>query len=142
MNMFPFNFEFSEKECPSLYEESEHPSELLQSINNKLDKEDTIIENQKVQISELKQQNYKLQEQIDFAKHEAQQANLKAAKSEQKKQNFNYHRNIQRYCGYYYCSNSIITLRSLTKAIPREKHESANAIVLFLSAFLFASFVL
>lgn len=84
MNMFPFNFEFSEKECPSLYEEGEHPSELLQSINNKLDKEDTIIENQKVQISELKQQNYKLQEQIDFAKHEAQQANLKAAKSEQK----------------------------------------------------------
>ena len=49
MNMFPFNFEFSEKECPSLYEEGEHPSELLQSINNKLDKEDTIIENQKVQ---------------------------------------------------------------------------------------------
>lgn len=69
---------------PTLYEEGEHPSELLQSINNKLDKEDTIIENQKVQISELKQQNYKLQEQIDFAKHEAQQANLKAAKSEQK----------------------------------------------------------
>lgn len=84
MNMFPFNFEFSEKEYPSLYEEGEHPSELLQSINNKLDKQDTIIENQKAQISELKQQNNKLQEQIDFAKNEAQQANINATKSKHK----------------------------------------------------------
>lgn len=67
MNMFPFNFEFSEKEYPSLYEEGEHPSELLQSINNKLDKQDEII-------AELKENNSKLQKQSDFNEQEAKSA--------------------------------------------------------------------
>lgn len=80
MNMFPINLKLPEMEHPSLYEEGEHPSELLKSINNKLDSQNQIIENQKTQIAELKQVNAQLNQQIDFAKQE-----VLSAKTESKK---------------------------------------------------------
>lgn len=55
------------KSLPTLYEEGEHPSELLQLISAKLDKQDEII-------AELKENNSKLQKQSDFNEQEAKSA--------------------------------------------------------------------
>ncbi len=80
--MFPFDLEITEKNFPSLYEDGEHPSELLQEINNKLDSKDKIIENQNRIID-------KLQKQIDLAEDTANKANIesKSAKKQTQKSN-------------------------------------------------------
>lgn len=70
------HFEINAKNFESIYDKSEHPSELLQSINNKLDKQQEIID--------------EMQKQYDFNKQES--ASVKKIKQ---KSNNNQH--------YWYC---------------------------------------
>lgn len=46
-------YEFDEENYPSLYDEGESPSELLDSINQKINKQDDIIANQTKMINQL-----------------------------------------------------------------------------------------
>jgi len=61
------HFEINAENFESIYDEGEHPSELLQSINNKLDKQQEIIN--------------ELQKQYDFNKQEATSAKKSGKKA-------------------------------------------------------------
>lgn len=74
--MFPLDFNFPEIEYPSLYDDGESPVELLQSINDKMDNQDKIIENQKIQIAKQQQQIEFFKEKADSAKNESKKANM------------------------------------------------------------------